>query len=283
MRSEDYRKRIDIFITLLISYFFIMCLCFKYFSDQNIYENYIMLTLAVMIAIISYYTSITFSLIAVLVVDFGYSSYRLYMNIEKGILVDTKVYYWMIVIPITAILVKVLSDYILKLQIQLSKAIENNKKLAMIDEETGIRNSSALFNEIPIYMNMNKRYKLPVAVMLVRFKYSKKLKSIVGKDFFKNIIVEYSEVMEDSLRLEDRKYILNDEDTFAFILISDEKGCEIVKDRLKSNLEKVSLEKSKMFKNLKLEVQVGYCKYNDKVKDAMDFIAKAEEEIYYDV
>lgn len=283
MRSEDYRKRIDIFITLLISYFFIMCLCFKYFSDQNIYENYIMLTLAVMIAIISYYTSITFSLIAVLVVDFGYSSYRLYMNIEKGILVDTKVYYWMIVIPITAILVKVLSDYILKLQIQLSKAIENNKKLVMIDEETGIRNSSALFNEIPIYMNMNKRYKLPVAVMLVRFKYSKKLKSIVGKDFFKNIIVEYSEVMEDSLRLEDRKYILNDEDTFAFILISDEKGCEIVKDRLKSNLEKVSLEKSKMFKNLKLEVQVGYCKYNDKVKDAMDFIAKAEEEIYYDV
>ncbi len=283
MRNEDYRKRVDIFITLLISYFFIMCVSFEYFSTKDIYENYIMLTLTVMIAIISYYTNVTFSLIAVLIVDFGYSSYRLYMNITEGILVDTKVYYWMIAIPITAILVNLLSSYILKLQIELNKVNESNKKLVMIDEETGIRNSSAFFNEIPIYMNMSKRYKLPVVIMLVRFKYSKKLKSIVGNDFFKNIIVEYSEVMEDSLRLEDRKYILNNEDTFAFILISDEKGCEIVKGRLKSNLEKVSLEKSSMFKNLKLEVQVGYCKYDDSIKDAMDFVAKAEEEIYYDV
>lgn len=283
MGIEDYRKKIDIFMTLFITYFFIICMSFEYIVVQGSYENYIMLTLAMIVALISYYTNVTFSLISVLIVDFGYSSYRLYGNIVQGISIDIRVYYWVIMIPITAVVVTILARYILELQIQLNKVSTDNKNLVMIDETTGIRNSSALFNEIPIYMSMSKRYKLPVAIMLVRFKYSRKLKSIVGKDFFKNIIIECSEILEDSLRLEDRKYILNDESTFAFILISDEKGCEIVKKRFKENIEKINLDKNNIFKGLKLEIQIGYYNYNKDIKDAMDFVAKAESEIYYDV
>lgn len=283
MKIEDYRKKVDIFMTVFITYFFIICMSFEYTSVQSSYENYIMLTLVMIIALISYYTNVTFSLISVLAVDFVYSSYIFYRNIIKGISIDIKVYYWIIVIPITAVIVGILSQYILKLQIQLKKVNADNENLVMIDEATGIRNSSALFNEIPIYMSMSKRYELPVAIMLVRFKYSKKLKSIVGGDFFKNIIVKYSEIIEGSLRLEDRKYILNDADTFVFILIADEKGCEIVKKRLKNNLEKVNLDESNVFKDLKLEAEVGYYNYNENIKDAMDFVAKAEKEIYYDV
>ncbi|AYD40435.1 diguanylate cyclase [Clostridium fermenticellae] len=283
MKIEDYRKKVDIFMTVFITYFFIICMSFEYTSVQSSYENYIMLTLVMIIALISYYTNVTFSLISVLAVDFVYSSYIFYRNIIKGISIDIKVYYWIIVIPITAVIVGILSQYILKLQIKLKKVNADNENLVMIDEATGIRNSSALFNEIPIYMSMSKRYELPVAIMLVRFKYSKKLKSIVGRDFFKNIIVKYSEIIEGSLRLEDRKYILNDADTFVFILIADEKGCEIVKKRLKNNLEKVNLDESNVFKDLKLEAEVGYYNYNENIKDAMDFVAKAEKEIYYDV
>lgn len=283
MKIEDYRKKVDIFMTVFITYFFIICMSFEYTSVQSSYENYIMLTLVMIIALISYYTNVTFSLISVLAVDFVYSSYIFYRNIIKGISIDIKVYYWIIVIPITAVIVSILSQHILKLQIKLKKVNADNENLVMIDEATGIRNSSALFNEIPIYMSMSKRYELPVAIMLVRFKYSKKLKSIVGRDFFKNIIVKYSEIIEGSLRLEDRKYILNDADTFVFILIADEKGCEIVKKRLKNNLEKVNLDESNVFKDLKLEAEVGYYNYNENIKDAMDFVAKAEKEIYYDV
>ncbi|WP_411682439.1 diguanylate cyclase domain-containing protein [Clostridium thailandense] len=283
MGIEDYRKKIDIFMTLFITYFFVICLSFEYITVQGNYENYIMLTLAMIVALISYYTNITFSLISVLVVDFGYASYRLYRNIVQGVSVDIRVYYWVIIIPIAAVVVTVLARYILELQIQLNKANTDNKNLVMIDETTGIRNSSALFNEIPIYMNMCKRHKIPVAIMLVRFKYSRKLKSIVGKDFFKEIITECSEILEDSLRLEDRKYILNEESTFAFILISDESGCEVVKKRFKENVERINLDKNSLFKGLKLEIQVGYYSYNNDIKDAMDFVARAEMEIDYDV
>lgn len=283
MKLDDYRKKIDIFMTLLITYFFIVCMSFQYIEVQGSFENYIMLTLTMIVAVVSYYTNVTFSLIVVLVTDFGYSSYRLYRNIAQGISVDIRVYYWVIVIPITAVVVSVLAKYILELQIQANKINAENKDLVMIDQSTGIRNSSALFSEIPIYMSMCKRYNIPMAVMLVRFKYSRKLKSIVGSDFFKGIITECSGVLEDSLRLEDRKYILNEDNTFAFILVSDEKGCEVVKKRFKENVDRINVDKNNIFKGLKVEIQVGYYIYDENVKDAMEFVSKAEMEIDYDV
>ncbi|MCH5138462.1 GGDEF domain-containing protein [Clostridiaceae bacterium UIB06] len=283
MKLEDYRKKIDIFMTLLITYFFIICMSFQYIGVEGSFENYIMLTLAMIVALVSYYTNITFSLITVLVVDFGYSSYRLYRNIVQGISVDVRMYYWVIAIPVTAIVVSILAKYILELQIEASKIDTENKDLVMIDKLTGVRNSSALFSEIPIYMSMSKRYNIPMAVMLVKFKYSRKLKSIVGSEFFKDIIIECSEVLEDSLRLEDRKYILNEDNTFAFILVSDEKGCEIVKKRFKENVDRINVDKNQIFKGLKIEIQVGYYTYNEKIKDAMDFVEKAEKEVDYDV
>lgn len=283
MNIESYRKRIDIFITAFIACFFIICMSFQYIGVEGTFENYIMLALAMIVALISYYTNITSSLISVLVVDFAYSSYSLYRNIAKGISIDSKVYYWIIIIPIIAVIVSALAKCILELQIQSKNIYESNKNLVMIDELTGMRNYSALFNEIPIYMSMGKRYNIPISLMLVKFKYSRKLKSIIGKHFFKDIIVKSSEILENSLRLEDRKYILNDEDAFAFILICDEKGCEIVKKRFKENIDKINLEKDSVFKGLKVEMEIGYYVYNENVKDVMDFINKAEMETYYDV
>jgi len=283
MDIESYRKRIDIVITVFIACFFVICMSFQYIGIKESFENYIMLTLAMIVALISYYTNITISLISVLVVDFVYSSYNLYKNIAKGISIDGKVYYWIIIIPIIAVVVSAMAKYILELQIQSKNIYESNKNLVMIDELTGIRNYSALFNEIPIYMSMGKRYNIPVSLMLVKFKYSRKLKSIIGKHFFKDIIVKSSEIFGNSLRLEDRKYILNDEDAFAFLLICDKKGCEIVKKRFKENIEKINLEKDSVFKGLKVEVEIGYQVYNENVKDVMDFINKAEMETHYDV
>lgn len=286
MDIESYRKKIDIFMTIFIACFFIMCISFRYIETQNgqvNFQDYVMLTLTMIIALISYYTNVTFSLISVLVVDFLYSSYNLYRNIVQGISIDMEVYYWIIVIPIIAAVVLALARYLMGLQVQANNIYAKNKNFVMIDELTGIRNYSALFNEIPIYISMSRRYNIPLSLMILRFKYSKKLKNIIGKEFFENIIVKCSQILEDSLRLEDRKYVLNDEDAFAFILICDKKGCEIVKKRFKENIDKISMGKDDIFKNIRVEVEIGYYVYDENIKDAMDFINKAEMETRYDV
>lgn len=283
MNIEYSRKRLDIFITLFIAYFFILSMSFYYLKFSSQLENYIMLTVAMIIAIISYYTNITGALIAILVGDFGYGSYKLYRSIVSGVSIEGTVYYWIVVIALTGVISAFLGKYIVELQKDVNKLDQDSKSLVMIDSVTGIRNSVAFFNELPIYMSLSRRYDLPIAVMLVRFKYSRKIKNIVGVDLFKNIIVECSNVLKDSLRFEDRKYILEDEVTFAFILISKKDGCEIVKDRVRENLDRISVDKHEIFNKIKLEIQVGYYMYNDSIKDGMEFLVKAESELDYDV
>jgi GGDEF domain-containing protein len=235
------------------------------------------------IAIFSYYTGVTFSLLLTLIADFTYSSYNLYLSFAKGLSIGTEVYFWIIVIPLTAVVVSLLSRHILALQLEYNSLEVENKSLVMIDSLTGIRNSIALFNELPIYMSMSKRYKIPITLMLVRFKYGDRLRNILGESGFKDVIINVSDILNESLRVEDRKYILKDEITFAFILISDDAGCKIVKNRFKENLNKLNMDNLRIFKNIKPEVQVGYYIYNEEIIDAFDFLDKAEKEIEYDI
>ncbi|MCH3964838.1 MAG: GGDEF domain-containing protein [Clostridium sp.] len=283
MEFGNYGKKIDIFMTLLIAYFFIICISFQYIQSQNIFENYIMLLVLMFVALISYYTDMTFSLIVVLICDFAYFSYKLYMSVTNSISINENSYYWAVSIPLTALIVSFLSRYILYIQMESKKIMAENKSFVMIDPLTGIRNSSALLNELPIYMNMSKRHGIPLSLMVVKFKYNSNLKSIAGMEFFRDILVKCSRSLENSLRIEDRKYILPEDDIFAFILISDENGCEIIKTRLKENINNMTLDRYDRLGNLKLEVQIGYYIYNEDIQNPMDFLSKAEKELDYDI
>ena len=88
--------------------------------------------------------------------------------------------------------------------------------------------------------------------------------------------------LSDSLRFEDRKYILDD-DTFAFIIISDKDGTSIVKNRLKKSIGELKIGKEQLYNDLNIEVQIGSYTINESINDSMDFIERAEKELEYDV
>lgn len=283
MSSEEDRKKIDIYVTLSIAYFFAINSSFIYFKFYENVENYILFTIVMIVAMIGYYTNITLVLIASLIIDFIYSSYKLYSTFINGISIQNDVYYWIIVIPVTAVLFSNLSRYIVALQEESKTLEEENQSLVMIDAATGIRNAVAFFNEVPIYMSMSKRYNIPLTLMLVKFRYKDKLKAIVSEEQFNKLLVEVSNILKQSLRLEDRKYILKDRLIFAFLLISEGEGSEIVKQRFKENLENINISDRDLFNKLKIEVEIGYYAYNDKILDAFEFLEKAEMELEYDV
>ncbi|GKU26172.1 diguanylate cyclase domain-containing protein [Clostridium folliculivorans] len=283
MSSEQDRKKIDIYVTLSIAYFFAINSSFIYFKLYENVENYILFTVVMIVAMISYYTNITLALIITLIIDFIYSSYKLYLTFVNGINIQSDVYYWIIAIAVTAIIFSNLSRLIVALQEE-SKILEKeNQALVMIDAATGSRNAAAFFNEVPIYMSMSKRYNIPLTLMLVKFRYKDKLKAIVSEAQFNKLLIEVSNILKQSLRLEDRKYILKDRLIFAFLLISEGDGSEIVKQRFKENIEKINISDKDLFNKLKIEVEIGYYAYNAEISDAFDFLEKAEMELEYDV
>lgn len=282
MEEFDVRKKVDILITLTISYFFVVCLSFRGLGLESSFENYLMLELVMVIALVSYYTNITLSLVITLVIDFAYMSFKLYLTFSNKLNITTDTYYWIVLLPMTAILVSLLSRNIVKLQEKVGTLMNENSKLVMIDENINMRNERALLMELPIYMKLSTRHKIPVTLFIVRFKFAEKLKNILGKENYEALLIQSSEVFEKSLREEDVKYIL-DYKTFAFLTITDAKGARIVKERFKENVERFDFSKESFYKNVKLDIQIGNYTFDDSIENPLEFVKLAEKELEYDI
>ncbi|OSA96195.1 UNVERIFIED_ORG: GGDEF domain-containing protein [Clostridium botulinum] len=282
MNEINIRKKVDILMTFLITYFFIISISFNIFNFQQSFENYFMLTLIMIIAVISYYTNVTFSLIVTLIVDFIYMSVKLYLNLTGNITVEFNTYYWIITIPITALIVSLMSKNIVLLQEKVIALEEENSRLIMIDEYTGIRNDKAIMMELPIYMNISKRHNLPLTLIMVKVKFADKLKRILGRKKYLELLVQTCDILKKALREEDVKYILN-ESTLAFITITNEDGAKVVKKRFRENVNNADFIQYSLYKNVKLDIQMGSCTFDKSIKDSMEFLIKAEKEIEYDI
>lgn len=282
MDQINVRKKIDILMTLLIAYFFALCLSTKVLGLDNSFENYLMIEIVMIIALVSYYTNITLALVVTLVTDFAYMSYKLYCNFVNNVKIDFNTYYWVILLLITVVLVSLVSQNIAMIQRKNERLVNENSKLVMIDEETNIRNERALLIELPIYMKMSIRHKVPVTLFVVRIKFAEKLRSILGQEQYKALLIQSSEVFEKSLREEDIKYII-DFRTFAFLTITDINGAKTVKERFKKNVNKFDFSKESFYKNVKLDIQIGCYTFDNSVSDPLEFIKLAEKELEYDI
>lgn len=282
MNEYKANSRIDISISLLIAYFLILSISFSYLNLGSDIENYIMVTLVMIVALASYYLNRTFVLVIILIIDFVYTSYNFFISVVSDVKIVEGVFFWIVIIPVTAFIVSFLSEEINNLENSYTKIISYNEKFIKVDVSTGLRNISAFMEEMPVYIKLYKRYNVHVSLILVRIKYGNRILKIVGKEYFNKVLVKCSEELSDSLRFEDRKYIVDD-DTFAFIIISDKDGASIVKNRLKKSIGELKMGKETLYNDLNIEVQIGSYTINESINDAMEFIERAEKELEYDV
>lgn len=282
MNEYKANSRIDISISLLIAYFLILSISFSYLNLGSDIENYIMVTLVMIVALASYYLNRTFVLVIILIIDFVYTSYNFFISVVSDVKIGEGVFFWIVIIPVTAFIVSFLSEEINNLENSYTKIISYNEKFIKVDVSTGLRNISAFMEEMPVYIKLYKRYNVHVSLILVRIKYGNRILKIVGKEYFNKVFVKCSEELSDSLRFEDRKYIVDD-DTFAFIIISDKDGASIVKNRLKKSIGELKMGKETLYNDLNIEVQIGSYTINESINDAMEFIERAEKELEYDV
>ncbi|MGL4849531.1 MAG: diguanylate cyclase domain-containing protein [Clostridium sp.] len=283
MEKFDVRKRVDIAMTIIIVFFFGLGLTFSMFNFKSSYENYVMFLLLMIVCIVSYYLGVTMSLVVTLVVDFGYISFKIYDFFMDGVLANVETYYWIILIVVGAIVSSYLSKNINVMQEEVKELTEKNNELVMIDSESGIRNIKAFINEMPIYMSMVNRHRdLPLSLMVMQIKHSGNIRKILGVDKYKVLINTIAKITNETLRDEDRKYVLSN-DTFAYILITDEKGSQRVKERIKESINKEIDLKRESLRGIKIEIQMGICEWKETIKDPVEFLTLAESELNYDV
>lgn len=275
-------KTIDFYITLLIGYFFSIAMIFGYLEAGDNIEGYILLTVLMIVSLVSYYVGKTGALITAMISDFVYCTYLFYISFTQGKDIDGVAFFWIIGIPLSAIIVSSLSAYILEIQNKATSLESDNENLVMMDEDLGIKNGKAFLNEIPIYINLNKRHGMDVSLLLVRIKHSKNMQKILGEDMYTEMLKNSSDILVKCVRYEDGKYLL-DKNTFAYVLITDYEGALVVKNRMKKEIGEMKFKKKNFGRHLNVEISIGIYTQDEKVEDGLSFIKLAEKELDYDV
>ena len=159
-------------------------------------------------------------------------------------------------------------------------------KLVLVDALTGLYNLKCLYLDLETQAALAVRRNTDITLMIVAFRYEKELRRILGTRNFDTLRQQLSYLVQDSLRIEDKLYAINDNGSLAVILTCDAAGAEIVKKRIRKVLtETDKLPEIIHDRVIKLDVQLAALQY-DKDRFGKDFIkykVMVEGELQYDV
>lgn len=157
-------------------------------------------------------------------------------------------------------------------------------ELVLIHPMTGLYNSRALYLDLQRQMAYTARHDLELTLMCIQLRYASELHKILSVAQFDHLVQILAQNLEDTLRLEDKIYAMDNDGSFAVILGCPDAGAYVVKNRIKSTIAKSEKFDQIVNQVLKVDLRIAYLQYDkDIISDAMEFRQKVENELQYDV
>ncbi|GAB6991100.1 GGDEF domain-containing protein [Paenibacillus pini] len=267
---------------------FVICfICIVFTSgDPNRYiQNIILLNVAFLISIVTYFTTVTTGLILNIVFIFGYGTFTLYQTVVQGGVVGSQNYFWLIMIPVFTLVTWMLTSANKQLQMEKEELQKKNTSLATMDERTNLKNSRLFQKDANVFMALSTRYQIPLTLMVVTVKYWDELSGMISEEQMTSMIYDISKLSETSIRMNDSLYMLNTENpTWGMLLFTDQEGAGVVIHRLKEKVASFNtIEFADKYK-IELNLTIGAVEYQpDIIPTPLDFIAQARKQLEYDV
>ncbi|RJX41198.1 GGDEF domain-containing protein [Paenibacillus pinisoli] len=253
--------------------------------DPDLYlQNVIFLNVAFMIAIITYFTTVTTGLILNILFIFGYGTFTLYQTVIVGGLIGPQNYFWLIMTPIFTMVTWMLTLSSKRLQAENEELLRNNSSLATVDANTSLKNTLSFKNDATIFMALSVRYEIPLTLLVIQVKYWDEIKRMISESQLTDAIQDMSRLSQTSIRTNDALYMLNREHpTWGMLLFTDRPGAQIVIDRLKQRVNELNESESEKYK-VSLNLKIGAIQYErESIPTPLDFIAQAKKQLEYDV
>ncbi|MDK2799535.1 MAG: hypothetical protein PWP27_2003 [Clostridiales bacterium] len=276
-------KQVDIiFLLLIIEIFAITTLLILNIKELT-FIDYILYMLVFLIIVISFYSNLITGLITSAFLVFGYGSYMLYESLFYEKMSIANSYFWIVLFPLSAFISGNLSDCINEIRNKNIKLEKQMSNLVTVDDITGFNNLKEFYTDLNEEMSRSRRHEFYLVVMLVELQYLEELIGIYGIDKINKILKFISVLIEKVTRTEDKRYRI-DEDLFAIIMPNtDISGAEIVKERLKKELENVTINDDNKTQTYKLDIKIAALQYNDSITNSFQFKELAQKELEYDI
>lgn len=213
-----------------------------------------------------------------------YAAYKIYMGFMLGNAISLSCYAWLLVpmFTIAAMVVFMRSTYQAEV---IAEMLEKQlHEQVMVDRVTGLYNLKSMYIDLERQIAFSKRNFVPLTLLLLELRYKDELASILTDSQFDQLRVILVQQLEDSIRLEDRLFALDEEGRMGIICTCDKAGAEIIKRRIIERMEKTGDFRRILNRALRVELRFGIYEYQEgTVANAIELKKKAENEMQYDV
>ncbi|AOZ94419.1 diguanylate cyclase domain-containing protein [Paenibacillus crassostreae] len=274
----------DVAFLLLFIICFI-CIVFTSGDPDHYIQNIIFLNIAFLIAIVTYFTSLTLGLILSIIFIFGCGTFTLYQSLIQGVSVGYGNYFWLIMTPVITAVTSILTRTNKLLQEENELLLKSNNSLATMDENTNLKNSRSFQQDATVFMALSTRYNIPLTLLVINVKYWDELRRLTSEEEMTSLMYDVSVLSQTSIRTNDTLYIFEKENPiWGLLLFTDRQGANIVIDRIKQNVENLNSGDYTKKYSVELNLKVGAMEYDsDNILTPLDFIVSARKQLEFDV
>lgn len=262
-----------------------ICIVFIAGAPDNYLQNIIILNVAFILAIVTYFTTVTAGLVLNLVFIFVYGFYTMYQTISVGETIGLSTYFWLIMTPLLTVVLWIFTLGNRELQNENQRLEKITANTAIVDENTNLRNSISFHKDASLFTGISTRYQIPLTLLVVKVKYWKEIRRIIPDDQLAEAIYDVSQLSQASIRTNDALYLLDKDDaTWGLLLFTDSAGAKIVIERIKLKLQELNDTEFANKYKVSLGLKIGAVQYEPgTIENPLDFIVQAKKQLEYDV
>lgn len=262
-----------------------ICAVFIAGDPDHYTQNIIILNVAFLLAVITYFTNVTVGLVLNLAFIFLYGFFVLYQTVSEGATIGVNTYFWLLMTPLLTVAVWIFTLGSRQLQEENAVLQKKAARLASVDENTDLRNSVSFQKDAVLFSGISTRYKIPLTLLVVKVKYWNEIRRLIPEDQLVEAIYDVSQLSQSSIRTNDALYLLDKEDaTWGLLLFTDRDGAKIVIERIKHKLQELNDTGFSSKYKVNLGLKIGAVEYQaDSIENPFDFIVQAKKQLEYDV
>lgn len=246
-----------------------------------LFPQMVVLNLMFVLIILAYYFGLTFALIGAIVSVFGICSYLLYNLFARGVPIDSLWYFWLVTLAVGAVGMGMFQANAQQLQQRAHTLAQQQALLVEIDPATGLNNLRALSRDMRIFISLCARHNLPLCYMHIELRYYDDLLRAAGAQGMQALLAKLIRILRTTLRTDDQLYRVDERGALGVIMISD--SPQTVVKRIHQALEAAEKEDAGSAGQFRMQARIGVAPYQNGMDNVSNFLAKAKQEMEYDV
>ncbi len=262
-----------------------ICVVFIAGSGSGYVQNIIILNIAFLLALVTYFTTVTAGLTLNLAFIFIYGLFVVYQTVSRGETIGVSTYFWLIMVPLITVMMWIFTSSSRELQAENERLKKATANLATVDENTDLRNSVAFQKDASLFTGISTRYSIPLTLLVVKVKYWSEIRRLIPEEQLSEAIYDVSQLSQSSIRTNDALYLLDKDDaTWGLLLFTDHEGAKIVIERIKLKLQQLNENEFSGKYKVNLGLKIGAVQYEAAtIENPLDFIVQAKKQLEYDV